>query len=83
VLTEANHFFEISSPIYTSHQGGSSANQLIGNNIFENTSGNTTGYGTAFDPPYEYESKLVPATQVRSLVEAGAGATLDGPEDCE
>src|SRR5690606_3778707 len=40
VLTENNHFIEIKSPIYTSHQSGTSANQVVGDNIFENTSGN-------------------------------------------
>lgn len=83
VLTEANHFIEIKSPIYTGHQSGTSANQLIGNNIFENTTGNTTGYGTAFAPPYEYESVLVPSSQVKALVQAGAGATLASPDDCQ
>jgi pectate lyase len=55
VLTEANHFIGINSPIYTSHQSGSAANVLRGDNIFEGTSGNTMGYGTGFEPPYEYE----------------------------
>lgn len=82
VLTEANHFIEIKSPIYTSHQSGTSANELIGDNIFENTSGNTMGYGTAFTPPYDYQAELVPADQVKALVEAGSGATLVNPANC-
>ncbi len=82
VLTEANHFIEINTPIYTSHASGSSANELRGDNIFENTSGNTDGYGTAFEPPYEYASQLVPANEVKALVEASVGATLDAPPDC-
>jgi len=83
VLTEANHFIDIKSPIYTSHQSGSSANELRGNNIFENTSGNTTGYGTAFNPPYEYDDYLVPASEVKALVESNVGATLASPDECD
>lgn len=82
VLTENNHFIEIKSPIYTSHASGSAANEVRGN-IFEGTSGNTKGYGTAFDPPYEYEHLLVPATEVKDLVLERAGATLKSPTDCE
>lgn len=81
VLTENNHFIEIKSPIYTSHKSGSSANDVRGN-LFESTSGNTTGYGTGFTPPYDYAALLVPAEQVKALVEANAGATLTGPPDC-
>lgn len=83
VLTEANHFIGINTPIYTSHQSGSSANELRGDNIFENTSGNTTGYGTAFNPPYDYDEFLVPASEVKALVESKVGATLAGPDECE
>jgi len=83
VLTEANHFIDINTPIYTSHKSGTSAHELTGNNIFENTSGNTTGYGTAFDPPYDYEDLLVPATQVKALVQDKAGATLENPSQCD
>lgn len=83
VLTEANHFIEIKSPIYASHASGSAANQLRGNNIFENTSGTTTGYGTAFNPPYEYGDWLVPSSQVKALVTENVGATLESPSDCD
>ncbi len=83
VLTEANHFIDIKSPIYTSHASGSSAHQLKGSNIFENTSGNTTGYGTAFNPPYEYQDRLVPSSQVKALVSAKVGATLESPDECD
>jgi pectate lyase len=83
VVTENNHFIDIKTPIYTSHASGSAANELRGDNIFENTSGNTTGYGTAFDPPYEYKDRLVPATQVKALVTQNVGATLENPNDCD
>jgi pectate lyase len=82
VITENNHFIDINSPIYTSHQSGSSANAVRGNR-FEGTSGNTTGYGTSFTPPYDYEDVMVPADQVRALVEAKAGATLASPTECD
>lgn len=82
VITENNHFIDINEPIYTSHQAGSSANEVKGN-IFENTDGNEEGYGDSFTPPYEYESLLVPAEDVKALVEARAGATLASPTDCE
>ncbi len=83
VVTENNHFIDIETPIYTNHRSGSAANELRGDNIFENTSGNTTGFGTAFDPPYEYEDLLVPASQVKALLEGQVGATLESPTDCE
>ncbi len=83
VLTENNHFIGINSPIYTSHASGTAANELRGDNIFEGTSGNTTGYGTAFNPPYEYQDVLVPAAQVKALVEGNVGATLESPSDCD
>jgi pectate lyase len=83
VLTEANHFIGINSPIYTSHKSGSAANELKGGNIFEGTSGNTTGYGTAFQPPYEYNHVLVAASAVKGLVQQKAGATLQSPNQCD
>jgi pectate lyase len=48
------------------------------NNIFTNTTGNTTGSGTAFTPPYTLT--ITPEGNVKSEVMAGAGATLT--EDC-
>jgi pectate lyase len=83
ILTEANHFIEINTPIYTSHASGSAANEVRADNIFENTSGNETGFGTAFNPPYEYKDRLVPAAQVKGLVSEKAGATLSSPADCD
>lgn len=82
VLTEANHFIDINTPIYTSHASGSAANELRGDNIFENTTGNTTGYGTAFEPPYEYKQLLVASSAVKAKVEQYAGAKLNSPTEC-
>jgi pectate lyase len=47
-------------------------------NDFINTTGNTTGSGTAFTPPYALT--LTPLADVKSQVMAGAGATL--ASDC-
>ena len=41
------------------------------------------GYGTSFTPPYEYSSLLVPADQVKALVQGKAGATLASPTSCD
>ena len=82
VITENNHFIGIKEPIYTSHQAGSSANEVKGN-LFEGTSGNTMGYGTSFKPPYDYASLLVPAAEVKALVQAKTGAKLASPTECE
>lgn len=81
VLTENNHFIGTNSPIYTSHKAGTSAHGVVGN-IFEGTKGNQTGYGTTFTPPYEYKSMMVPASEVKALVQKGAGATLASPTSC-
>lgn len=81
VRTENNHFLGINSPIYTSHKAGTSAHTVTGN-LFEATSGNQTGYGTAFTPPYEYKSMMVPAAEVKALVQKLAGATLASPTSC-
>jgi pectate lyase len=81
VRTENNHFLRINSPIYTSHKAGTSAHTVTGN-LFEATSGNQTGYGTAFTPPYEYKSMMVPAAEVKALVQKLAGATLPSPTSC-
>ncbi|WP_437314320.1 pectate lyase family protein [Sorangium sp. So ce385] len=51
-------------------------------NLFEGCSGNQTGSGDAFDPPYEYKSFMVPASQVKELVQEYAGATLSSPTAC-
>jgi pectate lyase len=81
ILTENNHFIGISEPI---HQRAGGINELRGENIFEGTRGNTAAYGgAAFNPPYEYGDLLVPASQVRGLVEGRVGATLDNPTQCD
>jgi pectate lyase len=81
ILTENNHFIGISAPIHE-REGG--INELRGENIFEETSGNTVGYGgVAFQPPYEYGDVLVPASEVRGRLEGSVGATLASPTPCD
>jgi pectate lyase len=81
ILTENNHFIGISEPI---HERAGGINELRGQNIFEGTSGNSAGHGgDAFDPPYEYGDILVPASQVRALLEGRVGATLESPTLCD
>jgi pectate lyase len=55
---------------------------MIGN-LFESCSWVQKGSGTAFTPPYEYKSFMVPASEVKSLVQKYAGATLAGPTACQ
>jgi uncharacterized repeat protein (TIGR02543 family) len=43
-------------------------------NIYTNVTGNTAGSGTAFTPPYSLN--ITPEANVKTLVSAGAGATL-------
>ena len=81
VLTENNQFIDEQNPIYTGNASGSAVNQAVGNS-FTNCSGNTKGTGTAFTPPYEYKSFLLPASKVEAAVRANAGATLASPTAC-
>jgi pectate lyase len=83
IVTEANHFIEINSPIYMSHASGSAGNELRGDNLFEKTSGSMTGYGTAFDPPYKYQHVLVKAAEVKAKLDKRVGATLQSPNECD
>ncbi|HYQ00924.1 MAG TPA: hypothetical protein VER96_19780 [Polyangiaceae bacterium] len=50
---------------------------------FESCTGNQKGSGTAFTPPYEYKSFMVPASEVQALVRKSAGATLASPTACQ
>jgi pectate lyase len=61
--------------------GAGSVQQAVGNQ-FESCTGNQLGSGTAFTPPYEYKSFMVPASEVKALVQRYAGATLASPTSC-
>jgi pectate lyase len=82
VLTENNHFISQKEPIDLGKQEGPGSVQQAVGNLFESCSGNQTGSGTAFTPPYEYKSFMVPAAEVKALVQKYAGATLASPTAC-
>ncbi len=68
VLVENNAFIGVSDPIDLSYGDGSAT---VHGNLFTSVSGNTSGRGTAFTPPYAYT--LDPASSVEAAVRAGAG----------
>ncbi len=82
VLTENNHFISQNDPIDLGKQAGTGSVQQAVGNQFESCTGNNKGSGTAFTPPYEYKSFMVPAADVKALVQKRAGATLTSPTAC-
>jgi pectate lyase len=82
VRTENNHFISQAQPIDLGKQAGTGSVQESIGNLFESCSGNQQGSGTAFTPPYEYKSFMLPASEVKALVQKGAGATLASPTAC-
>jgi pectate lyase len=82
VLTENNHFIKQGQPIDLGKEAGAGSVQQASGNLFESCSGNQKGSGTAFTPPYEYKSFMVPASEVKALVQKYAGATLASPTAC-
>jgi len=82
ILTENNHFIKQGQPIDLGKQTGAGSVQQAVGNVFENCTGNQKGSGTAFTPPYEYKSFMVPASEVKALVQNYAGATLASPTAC-
>ncbi|HYD53210.1 MAG TPA: hypothetical protein VEA99_11300, partial [Gemmatimonadaceae bacterium] len=68
VLVENNVFSGVNDPIDLGYGDGAAT---VRGNLFVNVSGNTTGRGTAFTPPYAYH--LQPASEVEAAVRAGAG----------
>ena len=83
VRTEKNVFIGINNPIYNGNNtDGTGGNEVI-DNIFTNCSGNTSGKGTSFTPPYDYSGFMLNANQVEAAVRAGAGATLESPTSCD
>jgi pectate lyase len=83
VLTENNHFINQGEPIDLGKQAGTGSVQEAVGNLFESCTGNQKGSGTAFTPPYEYKSFMVPASEVQALVRKSAGATLASPTACQ
>lgn len=75
LLIESNVFENVNTPI--DKMDNTFTAITARDNIFTNTTGNTTGSGTAFTPPYSLT--ITPVANVKSQVTAGAGATLSSP----
>jgi pectate lyase len=76
LLIESNVFENVNRPIDKMNNTFTAITAR--DNIFPNSTGNTTGSGTAFTPPYTLT--ITPVADVKSQVMAGAGATLSA--DC-
>jgi len=83
VRTENNDFVGQKDPIDLGKQAGTGSVQEAIGNQFESCTGNQKGSGTSFTPPYEYKSFMVPAADVKALVQKNAGATLASPTACQ
>lgn len=77
LLVESNVFENVAKPIDKMDNNFTAI--TVQNNIFTNTTADTTGSGTAFTPPYSLTK--TPVANVKSQVMAGAGATLTSA-DC-
>jgi len=75
---EANYFENVAKPIDLYENDFTAVTAV--NNTFSGTSGNTAGSGTAFTPPYSLSVST--AADAKTLVTAGAGATLSSPTSC-
>jgi pectate lyase len=75
LLIESNAFIGVKKPIDLYNGDYTAVSQR--NNIFTGTSGNTSGNGTAFSPPYSMP--IVSASEVEAKVRACTGATLGDP----
>lgn len=81
LLVESNVFENVRTPV--DRMANNYTALTVRNNIFTNTTGNTTGTGTAFTPPYVLT--ITPAANIKSIVSnpsCGAGATLESPTLC-
>ncbi|WP_312821913.1 T9SS type A sorting domain-containing protein [Epilithonimonas sp.] len=78
VLIERNYFDGVKNPIRYDAVNATAAQSV--DNVFENVTGSTSGYKTAFTPPYNLNK--IPAQDVKQTVMAGAGAVLLQPTDC-
>lgn len=81
LLVESNVFENTGTPI--DRMANNSTAITVRDNIFTGTSGNTTGYGTAFTPPYSLN--ISPVNKVKAIVSnptCGAGANLSSPTVC-
>jgi uncharacterized repeat protein (TIGR02543 family) len=80
ILVEGNYFDAVNDPIDLYENNFTAVTAR--NNVFNNTTGNTSGSGTSFTPSYSLS--IAPAANVKALVSAscGAGATLPSPTQC-
>ena len=80
VLTENNHFISQNDPIDLGKQAGTGSVQQAVGNQFESCTGNQKGSGTAFTPPYDYKSFMVPAAEVKALVQSARRRQAADPD---
>lgn len=78
IRVESNYFESVRTPIDL-YQNDFTAVTAV-NNTFVSTTGNTTGSGTAFTPPYSLT--VTPSANIKALVLAAAGATMPSPTSC-
>lgn len=81
ILSENNYFSQIQEPFSDQFKEGSSGLESVGN-FFDGTTGNQTGWGTTFTPPYEYKSFMVDPKSLKAIIPELAGATMPNPTTC-
>ncbi len=83
IRVESNVFIGVKNPLDYNNQSKEDAKVSMINNYYEKTSGNTTGQGTAFTPPYQMSvtdvSTQAKAYALRDSIQAYAGPTLPVP----
>ena len=83
IRVESNVFIGVKNPLDYNNQSKEDAKVSMINNYYEKTSGNTTGQGTAFTPPYKMSvtdvSNQAKAYALRDSIQAYAGPTLPAP----
>ena len=83
IRVESNVFIGVNDPLDYNNQKKEDANVSMINNYFEDISGNTTGQGTAFTPPYQMSitdvSTQAKAYALRDSIQNYAGPTLPAP----
>ena len=83
IRVESNVFIGVKNPLDYNNQSKEDAKVSMINNYYAKTSGNTTGQGTAFTPPYQMSvtdvSNQAKAYALRDSIQAYAGPTLPAP----
>ncbi len=78
LLVESNYFDGVRLPIDLYQNNFTAVTSR--NNTFVSTTGNTSGSGTSFTPPYSLT--ITPAANIKTIVMAAGGATLSSPTSC-